>query len=298
MQINAANLTEIYKSLKTIFLEAMQGASPQYRDLAMVVPSSAGVEIYHWLASLPGMREFVGEAQIRNVGANDWAIPNKEWESTLALKRVNIERDQLGVYNPLFASLGLAAAEHPDELIADLLLNGFDNEDYTGKKFFDADKPHNPDNSKAGKFSNKGSVALSAANYATAKAKLKGLKNGEGRPMGLGRRLQLIVSPANEDTAREILTAERNAAGATNIQRGSAELIVLNRLGDSAAWFLQEAGLPIRPLVYQEETPMQLNSITSTDDSYVMLRSEFLYQAYSRGNGGYALPQLIYGSKP
>lgn len=296
MQINQANLADLYKSLKVIFVDAIQGAKPQWDQVAMRVSSSGAVNIYHWLAALPGMREFIGEATIQNAGGNKWSVANRKFESTIGIKREDIERDQIGFYNPLMASLGIAGAEHPDELIADLLLNGFSKLDYTGLAFFAANKPHNPDDSKSGKFSNVGTKKLAASSYAAAKAQLKSVKNGAGRPMGLGRKLQLIVSPTNEDAAKEILKAERNAAGATNIQRDSAELVVMNRLGDSLAWFIQEAGLPFRPIIFQEEVALKLNTLNSVDDSYVLLKDEFLFQAYARHNASYGLSQLIWGS--
>lgn len=296
MQVNQSNITRLTEGLRVIFADAIQGTAPQWGSVAMRVNSTSAVEIYHWLAALPGMREFIGEAVIQNAGANTYSVPNRKFESTIGLKREDIERDNLGFYNPLLASIGVAAAEHPDELITDLLLKGFSKKDYTGKNFFDTNKLHNPDDSKAGKFSNVGTRKLAAASYSEAKAALKSLKNGAGRPMGLGRKLQLIVSPVNEDQANEILKAERTGGGDTNVLRNTAELVVLNRLGDSEAWFMQEAGLPFRPLIFQEEVPVRLNSLTKTDDSYVMLKDEFLFQAYARHAAGYGLPQLIWGS--
>jgi phage major head subunit gpT-like protein len=296
MQINQTTIADLYKGFRTIFVDAMQGAAPQYAAIAMRVPSKSGIEIYHWLSALPGMKEFVGQAQIDNAGANKFQIANKKWHDTLGVKREDIERDNIGIYNPLMASIGVAAAEHPDELIADLLTGGFTQKDYTGKNFFDTNKPHNPDDNKAGVFSNKGTKKFSADNFAAAKASVKSLKNGAGRPMGLGRKLLLVVSPKNEDAARKVLKADLVNQGETNVQKDSADLLVLNRLGDSDAWFLLEVGLPFKALVFQEEVPVKLNSLTKVDDSYVLLNDQFLFQAYGRYNAGYGLPQLIWGS--
>lgn len=296
MQVNQANLNLLSKNLRVIFGDAIQGAAPQWSQLAMKVSSTGAVNIYHWLAALPGMKKFVGQAQIKNAGANKWQIPNEPWEDTIGLKEEDIERDNLGLYNPLVASMGVAGAEHPDELIADLLTGGFTQKDYTGKNFFDTNKPHNPDDNKAGVFSNKGTKKLSVANYSDAKAALKSIKNGAGRPMGLGRKLQLVVSPKNEDLGRKILKADLVAGGESNVQKDTAELVVFNRLGDSDAWFLMEAGLPFRPIIFQEEVPLKLLSLNTPDDSYVILKHEYLFQAYGRYNTGYGLPQLIWGS--
>ena len=59
-----------------------------------------------------------------------------------------------------------------------------------------------------------------------ARKALIGMKGDHGRPLGLLPDT-LIVPPALEDKAREVVTAERNAAGATNIWKGTAEPVVV-----------------------------------------------------------------------
>ncbi|TVR12154.1 MAG: hypothetical protein EA385_00120, partial [Salinarimonadaceae bacterium] len=59
---------------------------------------------------------------------------------------------------------------------------------------------------------------LNAASYAAARAALQNMKGDHGRPLGLTPNL-LVVDPSLEGAALEILNAERNAAGATNVWR-------------------------------------------------------------------------------
>ena len=66
--------------------------------------------------------------------------------------------------------------------------------------------------------------ALTANNYGDAREAMLGYKGDEGRPLGI-RPTHLVVPPSLEKEAREILVAERNAAGATNIWRDTAELL-------------------------------------------------------------------------
>lgn len=67
---------------------------------------------------------------------------------------------------------------------------------------------------------------LDATHYAAARAALMGMKGDYGRPLGLMPRL-LMVPPSLEPAGLELLNAERNAAGATNVYRGTAELLVV-----------------------------------------------------------------------
>jgi phage major head subunit gpT-like protein len=68
--------------------------------------------------------------------------------------------------------------------------------------------------------------ALDAAAYAAARAGMQGMKGDYGRPLGL-KPTKLIVPPSLEAKGLEILNAERDAAGATNVWKGTAELVVV-----------------------------------------------------------------------
>lgn len=64
---------------------------------------------------------------------------------------------------------------------------------------------------------------LTMENYKEARDALQGRKGRDGKPLGLKADM-LVVGQSNEGAALEILNAERNAAGATNVYKGTAEL--------------------------------------------------------------------------
>lgn len=66
---------------------------------------------------------------------------------------------------------------------------------------------------------------LTPTTFANAYTSLQSMTGDYGRPLAITPRL-LIVPPKLAPAARTILNAENNAAGATNIWRGSAELLV------------------------------------------------------------------------
>jgi phage major head subunit gpT-like protein len=66
---------------------------------------------------------------------------------------------------------------------------------------------------------------LNKANYKVARDSMQGLKGDHGRPLGVKPRL-LIVPPTLESQALEIVNNERDAAGATNVYKGTAEVMV------------------------------------------------------------------------
>jgi len=66
---------------------------------------------------------------------------------------------------------------------------------------------------------------LTTANYAAARQAMMAFKSDEGRPLGI-RPALLVCGPSNEGAALEVLKAQRNAAGATNIYLDTAKLLV------------------------------------------------------------------------
>jgi len=297
MEITTQSLASVKRGLQKLFDKSYQGiADPWWKLLALLTTSTGADEEYHWLGAIPGLRELVGEITVKNLLRHGYTIKNKEWEDTIGIKRKDIERDALGVYDPLIAAMAEQAAYQPGELVAQLLVNGFTDTDYTGSAFFASGKKAH---AKATAFSNVGTKKLSQANYRIGRSNLVGRLNAEGKAMRLGVNLQLVVSPTYESTAKEITTAERLANGGTNIDRGTATVMVLPELlalGAEHAWFLIEAGKSMKPLIVQTEKLPTTAMVTNPDDSHVVKNQEFIYQVYARHNAGYGLPEFAYGN--
>ena len=66
---------------------------------------------------------------------------------------------------------------------------------------------------------------LDATNFGAAYAAMQGLKGDNGRPLGIRPKL-LVVPPSLRAAALEVVKAERNAAGATNINRDVVDVLV------------------------------------------------------------------------
>lgn len=67
--------------------------------------------------------------------------------------------------------------------------------------------------------------ALTKANYKLARESMMAMKGDMDRPLGVRPRL-LVVPPSLEGQALEIVNSERDAAGATNVYKGTAEILV------------------------------------------------------------------------
>lgn len=296
MIITDQSIRAVDKGFRAKFLGAIGAVKPLYNRIATVTTSTQAAEVYGDIGFMPSMRELVGEAFVRGLKETSTTIINKEYEATVEVPQAALERDSLGIYAPKIATLGTKGEQLKDKLVIDLLINGFTATDYTGGTFFNTTHKHFVGGKVS--FSNKGTKKISADNYAAARAAIRSIKDENGDPMELGDTLALVVSPTYEAAARQILIADTGANGATNINKGTAELIVSSRLAAAEHnWFLLDIGQELRALILQEERTLQLlTSATGMTTEQLILTHKYLWQAYWRGNAGYGLPQLAWGS--
>lgn len=141
MIINSNNLAILHRAFNTAFQKGFTGVAPMWQKIATEVPSTTGSEDYGWIGELPGMREHIGDRHVHNLSMSDYTIKNKKFELTVGVPEDKVEDDQYGVYAPLMESLGFSAAQHPDELIWELLAAGFETKCYDKQYYFDTDHP-------------------------------------------------------------------------------------------------------------------------------------------------------------
>lgn len=292
MLINAETLRALTLNFQTIFNDAFEGAPSDWDKIAMEVPSTTRSTNYGWMGKTTRFREWLGDRVLQNLSAHQYNIENKSWENTIAVDRDDLADDNVGVYRPLIQNLAMDAAQHPDELVFDLIKAGETELAYDGQPFFDTDHPVLDENGAEQSVSNTGGgggtpwylldlsrpikpiilqkrkdyefaaqdnpddesvfmrkqfiygvdgrgnvgfglwqlaylskQTLNNANYAAARTALAEMKGDNGKPLGV-KGTHLLVPPSLEEEAHEVLTAERQANGATNVHRGTAELIV------------------------------------------------------------------------
>jgi len=141
MIINHANLSILHQSFSAAFQMGMTSTAPMWSQCATLVPSSSSEQKYGWLGKITKFREWIGERQLQNLVAHDYAIKNKTFENSVTVNRDEIEDDQFGVYRPVVEQIGQDAAQHPDEMVFGLMKAGFTTPCYDGQYFFDTDHP-------------------------------------------------------------------------------------------------------------------------------------------------------------
>ena len=142
--VTAPLLASMRVGFSKTFEDAKAKAPSQWALAATHVPSTAKSTTYGWLGQYPKLREWVGPRTVKSMQEHGYSITNKLYEGTVGVQRTDIEDDNLGVYTPLLAEMGYAAATHPDELVFGLLGKGTTTLCYDGQNFFDTDHPVYP----------------------------------------------------------------------------------------------------------------------------------------------------------
>lgn len=301
MLINKANIQAVFVGLLATFNKAFKGAETNWQKVAMEVPSTTSQNDYSWLSSFPSMREWIGDKVLRSLEAFNYTIKNKDWEATIRVNRNDIKDDNLGIYGPQTQMAGESAAQLPDDIVFNLLGNGFINKCYDGQYYFDTDHPVKKLDGSVESVSNKGTMKLSFATLAAAQASLGvadlaliEMKDDEGRTLNIKPNL-LVVGTGMKQIANTLMTTDRLEDGKPNPYKGAYEVLVEPRLPRNF-WALMDTKKAVKPIIYQPREKPEFVSQTTMESDSVFLRKEFLFGAEARANGGYGFWQLAYGS--
>lgn len=268
-------------------------ADTDISTIAMEVASTTSQNEYGWLGELPDMREWIGDRVVNQLEGHGYVIKNRDWEQTVAVKRNDIQDDNIGLYATRFRAMGRATASHPPKLAWGLLKSGFTTKCYDNQYFFDSDHPvldANGDPQAAANFVDGSGPAwylvdtahevmpvifqnrqapnfvakdsptddnvfrrkeflygvdarynvgfglwqlcfaskadLTPDNFGTLFAMMEGQLGDYGRPLGTTPKL-LVVPPTLRKKALQIVNADRDATGATNVWQGTVGLKVV-----------------------------------------------------------------------
>ena len=276
--------------LRAIFEEAYQSRVQESlrSRLATDVRTNSEAEDYAWLGAVPQVREYTDERQVKAITGFSYTIANKVWENTIAVDRAALDHDKYGLIRMRIQDMAAEAARYQDQLVIETLANGFTATCYDGLTFFS-------DSHTGG--DNKTTSALSATALQDAITAMMNFKDDQNKPMGITPDT-LVVPPALQWTARELLeSGVRPEAdySSDNVLKGALKLVVTPYLTDADNWYVLSTGRSVRPLIFQEDAPVEFQAMESDSESGFM-RDQFLYGTYARYNVGFGLWQCAYGA--
>jgi phage major head subunit gpT-like protein len=266
--------------------------------LMMEVPSAGRSERYFWANAFPKVKEWLSDAQFTRLQGYSYQIDNKFWQGGIEILREDLDDDQLGLVRPQIDTLAEEFAYHPQDMMYDLMVNGFNGTlglAYDNQYFYDTDHVDGTGASQ----SNKGTAVFSAIALANAIAQMRSIKDEVGRVLRVAP-TDLYVGPQLEYLARTIINADIIVAGGqaqTNVMKNVVNLHVWNKLAEHPTyWFLFDESKSLKPFVHQVREPVQFAAQDRPTDDQNFMRRMLRWSAWSRDNAGYALWQTAWGS--
>lgn len=211
--------------------------------LAETIPTggkSATLIVEDWLGT---WLEFVGARQTSVSRAYSQTITLTTWAQQMKIKRIDLERDPIGVTAARLRKFLSAQSSYKEQLVFDSLVSasGLGPTGYDGVALGSASHPNGP----SGNQSNTGTTALSPASFNTAYAAMTSLQRENGEPFRIVPHT-LMVGPTERPMGLQITQADMRgavyandgleagtrvaAAGVTNINNGVVKLVVNPRL--------------------------------------------------------------------
>lgn len=292
VQLDAAN--KVFKALFVAEL-TLGGEGDLVGATAMKTRSKAKVVEYNWLNGFDELREWVGERHIANMAHESFTITNVKYESSMTVDRVDVETDSLGLYGPQLS--GMVAGYHKKrrQLIASLLLNGHvaGNNCYDGGEFFDGAHPSDGNGSTQSNYD--ATTALTSTTFDAAVLNMEQLVDHRGTPMDI-QPDTIIVGPTKRATCRNLFqmaTIYATDFAGDNPWFNAVKVIVDPYITDNS-WYLVDTSKTLRPFILQDADDLELQTLKSIEDEFVIMHDAFFYGTRSRFAVGYGLWQTIY----
>lgn len=303
MALDTASAMSRLRSLTAKFDNKVRATVPFYPRLCTVVPSDGFDEEYGMLGSVPSVREWAAEREFHTLRAAKFTIENKHWESGVVVKKTDINDNRLQMYWPMFESLGVRAARHPDKLLlSSLMVNGTGGTNGTcldGQFFFDTDHSWGDsgtqDNDLTGAAAT-GTMPTIDEFKASAVAALKAMlrfKDDKGEflhddvVMGVNGGMELVAMvPLDywEVATKAFMPGIFLNNGETNVPVATATVIPTPHFGATGTfWDLYRVDTPFKPYIFQAREPLSRGQ-KGWDD---METKEVKFMTEARYNLGY-----------
>ncbi len=247
------------------------------------------------LAQIGGMREWIGDRQIKNLSEKTLTIIEKAFEETFGIKVRDLETGVWKQRSSIIAALAKGGIQLWDTLFIEAICNpGKWSGD--GANFYATDRRYG---TNGGLINNTTSSALSMTTFGAAYTAMQLYTGDNGKSLKV-LPTHIIVGPANEDVAKQIMESEKirdaDNVEVNNPHRGKVKIVKsLDLVGAYANyWFLAAAGGAIKPVAMQKSKKAELVILDGPNDEMVFSSGQALFGTSAYGNAAAALPHLLY----
>lgn len=261
-----------------------------------VIDSTTLIENINFLETIPQFREWLDERALQGIGPSyQYSLKNRHWEVTIEIDRDTIFDNRLQLERQKVQHLGLEAGRAPWQIFINALqANGTG---YDGVAYFATTHTQNGQSNQSNLITGTGTtVTQIATDFGTAKAALRNMKDGQGRPMNIGQRgLHVLASPSLEQQFLQlannsflvVATGSGIFGQQDNYLKGQFDLTIDPYLSDTDDWYLFDTAQPGKPMIYQNREAPQFVAQDDPGSEANFMRRMLRYGSDWRSAGGY-----------
>jgi phage major head subunit gpT-like protein len=284
--VSAGTLSGLQKSFTAIFNEAQAAYPPAWPEYAMRVNSTGAAEDYQLIGDTPEMREWLGDKLIKELLGFHQIVVNKDWEATIRVGRKHIEDDQLGMFHPKIQQLAQEGGIKQDMEVSALRAAGTATLCFDGKNFYAVNHQTGKSGVQSNLLAGNGGDTLAhvTTDFKSARLALQKFKTDAGKPMiRESGKLKLVATiSADLEPYFEELANSTLISGSDNVLRGAFTYRVDRNLSDTADWYLDYVGSPLKAFALQVRKDPTFVAMDSPDSPEVFMKGSFLYSVEAR----------------
>lgn len=297
MDLNRDNMSVLFTGFQKAFQDAFTTKSKEFETLyapsVYVAPSKTSIEQFPYLEQFAGMREWVGDRQIKDVSSQKLSVTNRTFEDSVGMPINDIQDDVYGLYTPIIAQMGANAANLKAELVLSALVGNATWID--GKAVFATNRTYG-----SSTINNYTTSALNATTFNTAYLAMQSYCGHNGNSLRV-KPSRLLVGPKLRTTAWDILKNQfsYNASDKVqvrNVNENVVDLVIVPELAGTYDdyWFLVADTDMVKPIVLSDRQAPTFVALDRDTDANVALNDKVLYLTKARAEAAIAIPHLIY----
>lgn len=293
MALNTGKAEAALRDLTHKFNVAFAQQEVFYPNICTIIPSKGADEKYGWLGAMPGVREWLGDRQFKELRGSDFTLANKLWEDSILIEKDSVADDRMGMYDMVMPALAQRAAQHPDKLVFQVMVAGESAACYDGQFFYDTDHSQGDSGTQSNDLTYD-ATTTSAITVGEMKNAIRqsvtallGFKDDTGEPFAqptVGRLSDLMIEVpiALRDVTYDALESQI-LSQSSNVVIDRPTVIASPFLTDGTKFYTHYLGSPLKPFVFQAREPLSTQSKGADD----LETKDLKWMTRARYNVGY-----------
>jgi len=248
------------------------------------VTSSSRTIDYRALGAPPRMREWLDEIEGAVLNTKTaFPVTVRDWEATIEIPLSELQADKLGQYALAIQQMGAFAKQHPDELVAALIVAAETTLCYDGQNLCDTDHSEGISGAQSNLLTTGGDdddIADVVIDLGTVIAAFQRFKDDKGQYLRIGSRpntvLDVVCRPEVLPVFNQLATATE-ISGTTNGWKGRIRPMALPELTTADEWFALYTEGPAKPLVVQYQNEPSALKTLGRDSEHAVKRGRALF---------------------